>query len=191
MGRALLSSEFCLSDPPGMTYPSSFDSADEAGTMPTPEFQVLILSENVQDLSRAMLVCDKLRARFKDSFMYSIAIATIAALEKAGQFQESLRLARTADMIFVVSDTPLSALSKDWLQACVRQHEDVPFVIADMTRHGTIDANALRASSVSGSRHSGVDVIREQPRWFTPNAPPSSTAPWTSRDCLNHWGINE
>ena len=174
-----------------MTSPNFGDSPCEAESIPAPEFQILILTENDQILGRAMQVCDYLIVRFDSSFVYRIAIATFAALENVRQFQESLRVARTADMIFVVSDAQLPATAMEWLQTCVRQHEDVSFAVADMTGQGIIDADALRECSVSGPRHCGVDVIRQQPRWLRSLSPSGGASRLLSQSGPDRWGINE
>jgi hypothetical protein len=174
-----------------MTSQSSGGSSYEAEAIPPPEFQILILTENDQILGRAMQVCDYLMAKFDSSFVYQISVATFAALENVRQFQESLRVAQTADMIFVVSDVQLPATSMEWLQTCVRQHEDVSFAIADMTGQGIIDADALRECSVSGARHCGVDVIRQQPRWLRSASSSDGASRLLSQSGLNRWGIHE
>lgn len=172
-----------------MIFQNSVDGADEADTSRAPEFQILILSENPQVLSRAMPVCNYLVTRFEGSFVYRIAIATFAALEKPGQYQESLRVARTADMLFVVSDVALPATPRGWLQACVCGHEDAAFAIADMTKHGIANADALLAGRTS--RRGGVELIRPPSRWTLSGAPAGAAPRLRSGDGSNRWGLNE
>jgi hypothetical protein len=73
----------------------------------------------------------------------------------------------------------------------VRQHEDVSFAIADMTGQGIIDADALRECSVSGTRHCGVDVIRQQPRWHHSVSSYGGASRLLSQSGSDRWGINE
>ena len=124
-------------------------------------------------------------ARFDESFVYQIAMATFSALE------ESLNASATADMIFVVSDSGLPQTITECLNACVRNHEDVSFAIADMTKEGLIDAIPLREGTGLDSLGYGVDVIRQQPRWISPFAPSNTSSRGVSQCCSRRWEINE
>ena len=174
-----------------MTSLNSIDSAVEPGATKAPAFHILIVSENDQIAARAIHVCDHLMARFDESFVYQIAMATFSALERPAAFEESLNASATADMIFVVSDSGLPQTITEWLNACVRNHEDVPFAITDMTKQGLIDAVPLREGSGLDSRGYGVDVIRQQPRWISPFAPSNTSSRGVSQCCSRRWDINE
>lgn len=170
-----------------MTSLKSIDSAVEPGATKAPEFQIIIVSENDHIAARAIHVCDQLMARFEGSFVYRIAMATFSALENPTQFEESLNAARTADMIFVVSDAGLPVIVTEWLKVCVRNHVDVPFAIADMTKQGLIDAVSLRDSSGPTSCRYGVDVIRQQPRWVSSFVRTNTTSRAVSQCCSHRW----
>jgi hypothetical protein len=151
----------------------------------SPEFHIMIVSDDEQAAARATHVCHNLMARFDGSFVYRIVMTTFATLHEPGQFDRSIKMARGADMIFVASRDPLPSTVDRWLNACVREHEDAPFAVADMTRDGAIDARSLQ-QCIPKARRYGVDVIKEQVRPAL-----HGLAAESRHSCSSRWGINE
>ena len=166
-----------------MTSQERTDQLVDAGRAEeAPEFRIAIVFDNENGAERANQVCHRLMARFDASFVYRITTESLAGLEEPAHFNGSLEFSRSADMIFIVSDGPLPAVSKQWLKDCIQQHTDAPFVLADMTQEGL--SNALGNGSLqSAAGHCRVDVIQERP---------GSEAERDIRRCrVPRWGINE
>jgi hypothetical protein len=169
-----------------MTSQERTDQLADAGRAEAPEFRIAIVFDNENGAERANQVCHRLMARFEASFVYRITTESLAALEEPSHFNGYLEFSRSADMIFIVSDGPLPAVSKQWLKDCIQQHTDAPFVLADMTQEGL--SNALGNGSLqSPAGRCRVDVIQERH-----GLRPGSEAERDVRRCrVPRWGINE
>jgi hypothetical protein len=175
-----------------MTAPENSASApDGTAGEAAPELKIIIVSENDRLSNEAMQTCGRLMAVFEESFIYRIAQGSFAVLEAPRHFREYLRAARSADLIFCISEHLVPGTAKRWIVDCIHRHQDSDFALVDMTAEGLTDSAAIQHALVSRPERSHPAVIRRYQS--IQNTSTTSSSSWhIARPCHGpHHGINE
>lgn len=171
-----------------MTSPECI-GLDEFGADQAPRFRVTILFENKTIGDRAVCAACRLIEKFSDHFKFQLTVASFAELEGPAQFKDLLEISRSADMVFVASDSPLPETIVSWLKECIREHVDAPYALADMTREGVAHVLEIDGFVRMAGRRYAVEVIRQETSMQSRYGP-SNYRQANFRE-MRHWGINE
>lgn len=156
----------------------------------TPELKIIIVSEN-ENLSReAMHTCGHLMAVFEENFIYQIAQVTFPILAVPRHFGGYLRAARSADLIFCVSEHVLPGIALRWIVDSIRRHQDSAFALVDMTSEGLSDSEEVQHALISRRERTHPMVIRRNR--LCQNTSTTSSSWHIARPSHGpHYGINE
>ena len=176
-----------------MSTTASLDNFAETEAMQSArEFRVVIVYETPAIGSAAMNLCERLMEKFNDSYLFRFAVESFDKLEEETHFEQSLKAAESAEMIFIGSAGGLPTKFLEWFQRCVEhRREDVPVALVDMTSDTGVRAAEVHELLRSVAKAYHLDLIsKEQSVRPTVTATTSSTQRSQPAD-VRHWGINE
>jgi hypothetical protein len=147
-----------------MNATASLDTFNEAEEMQSAsEFRVVIVYETPAIGSAAMKLCEQLMEKFNDSYLFRFAIESFEKLEDQTRFEQSLKAAESANMIFVGSAGALPAKFQEWFKRCVEQRrEDVPVALVDMTSETSTHAAEVHELLRSAANAHHLDLISKE-----------------------------
>ena len=176
-----------------MSTTASLDNFAETEAMQSArEFRVVIVYETPAIGSAAMKLCERLMEKFNDSYLFRFAVESFEELEEQTCFEQSLKAAESAEMIFIGSAGALPAKFVEWFKRCVEhRREDVPVALVDMTSDTSARAEEVHELLRSAAKAYHLDLISKEQ-----SARPAVTATTSSTQRrhpanVRHWGINE
>jgi len=156
------------------------------------EFRIVIVYETPAIGSAAMKLCERLVEKFNDSYLFRFAVSSFEKLEDQTRFDESLKAAESADMIFVGSAGALPARFLAWFKRCVEhRREDVPVALVDMTSDTSARAEDVHELLRSAAKAHHLDLISKEQFVLPVTTATTSSTPGSHRGNVRHWGINE
>lgn len=160
---------------------------------PPPEFRVVIVYETHAIGLAAMRLCQRLMDKFNDSYLFRVATESFDGLEQEPRFEQSLKAAEGADMIFVGSAGALPARFLKWFKQCVehQREEDAPVALVDMTSDISTHAEDVHELLRSAAKAHPLDLISKEQLVCPTVTTTTSSAQRSHRGDIRHWGINE
>ena len=161
-------------------------------TQSPPEFRVVIVYETNAIGSAAMGLCQRLMEKFDDSRLFRFAIESFEELEQQSRFEQSLKAAEGADMIFVGSAGALPTTFREWFKQCVEhRHENSSVALVDMTAESSSHAAEIHEFLRAAAQAHHLDLISREQLVHPAGTATTSTAQSSHRGEIRHWGINE